>query len=134
MRKLTVHLLGIFVIQIGFFSHPKRKPPRDYISHGAVKLWRRPTLACPIDALPSAMSRFTSGFDMGPGGTTTLRPPDYCPPRGKSPPGKGRLSAFVTFVFKEPRGDSLITAQNRFNFGRDAGNKISDSLRIKKTQ
>ena len=41
------------------------------------KNWRRPTLAQPIDALPSALWRFTSVFGMGTGGTTTLRSPDY---------------------------------------------------------
>ena len=38
--------------------------------------WRRPTLAGPFVQLPSALRRFTSGFGMGPGGSTTLWSPE----------------------------------------------------------
>ena len=37
--------------------------------------WRRPTLAQAIQALPSALQRFTSVFGMGTGGTTAVMPP-----------------------------------------------------------
>ena len=38
--------------------------------------WRRPTLTGPIAPLPSALESFTSGFGMGPGGSSLLRPPE----------------------------------------------------------
>ena len=37
--------------------------------------WRRPTLAQAIQALPSALQRFTAVFGMGTGGTTAVMPP-----------------------------------------------------------
>ena len=38
--------------------------------------WRRPTLTRPIVSLPLALRRFTSGFGMGPGGSTALWSPE----------------------------------------------------------
>ena len=38
--------------------------------------WRRPTLTRPIVSLPLALKRFTSGFGMGPGGSTSLWSPE----------------------------------------------------------
>ena len=38
--------------------------------------WRRPTLTGPVVPLPLALRRFTSGFGMGPGGSTTLWLPE----------------------------------------------------------
>ena len=38
--------------------------------------WRRPTLTGPIVPLPLALQRFTSGFGMGPGGSTALWSPE----------------------------------------------------------
>ena len=38
--------------------------------------WQRPTLAQARHALPSALQRFTSVFEMGTGGTTVLISPD----------------------------------------------------------
>ena len=38
--------------------------------------WRRPTLTGPIVPLPSAHKSFTSGFGMGPGGSSLLWPPE----------------------------------------------------------
>ena len=39
--------------------------------------WQRPTLAQPIDALPSGLQRFTSVFGMGTGGATALGSPEF---------------------------------------------------------
>ena len=41
--------------------------------------WRRPTLTRPIVSLPLALQRFTSGFGMGPGGSTALWSPEGNP-------------------------------------------------------
>ena len=41
--------------------------------------WRRPTLTRPIVSLPLALRRFTSGFGMGPGGSTALWSPEGDP-------------------------------------------------------
>ena len=43
--------------------------------------WRRPTLTGPVVPIPSALQRFTSGFGMGPGGSTALWPPEGGPGR-----------------------------------------------------
>lgn len=46
------------------------------IARGRAYTWRRPTLTRPIVSLPLALRRFTSGFGMGPGGSTTLWSPE----------------------------------------------------------
>ena len=52
-------------------SHKKnKKKPCDLFPNHRAKLWQRPTLAQPIEALPSALQRFTSVFGMGTGGAT----------------------------------------------------------------
>ena len=110
----------------------KRKPPRDYKSHGAVKLWQRPTLARPIDTLPLAMSRFTSGFEMGPGGTTTLRSPDHCSARGYFPFRK-RTSSDLAYLplSKNPVGILWQLRSDRSTSAETLETSFSDSLRIK---
>ena len=45
------------------------------MSSGLKKIWRLPTLAQPIDALPSAMQRLTAEFGMGSGRATALWSP-----------------------------------------------------------
>ena len=47
----------------------------DWPTNGAYN-WRRPTLTGPIVPLPSAHKSFTSGFGMGPGGSSLLWPPE----------------------------------------------------------
>ena len=49
--------------------------------------WQRPTLAQPIDALPSGLQRFTSVFGMGTGGATALGSPETWRIRGWNPVG-----------------------------------------------
>ena len=60
------------------------------------------------------MSRFTSGFEMGPGGTTTLRSPDHCSARVF--PSRKRTSSDRQLLSKNPAGGSLATAQGIKNF------------------
>ena len=50
----------------------KKKPPGE----GRFLIWRLPTLAQPIEALPSAALRLTAEFGMGSGRTAALRPPE----------------------------------------------------------
>ena len=65
--------------------------------------WRRPTFTRPIVSLSSAQRRFTSGFGMGPGGSTALWSPEGNP----VPSGLGLwgpelclfISAFQVFSF-----------------------------------
>ena len=57
-------------------SRTKKEPCRAIRSGKAHKNWRRPTLAQPIDALPSGLQRFTAVFGMGTGGATALRSPE----------------------------------------------------------
>ena len=56
-----------------------KKEPGPGGCRGRALFWRRPTLAGPIVPLPSALRRFTSGFGMGPGGSTTLWSPEGDP-------------------------------------------------------
>ena len=51
------------------YLHKQKKPGALFPRHRALT-WQRPTLAQPIDALPSALQRFTSVFGMGTGGAT----------------------------------------------------------------
>ena len=67
--------------------------------------WRRPTLTGPIVPLPSALQRFTSGFGMGPGGSTALW----------SPEGNTALSV-------------LDSEDLSYGFRRDCGSQIVDAL------
>ena len=54
----------------------KKSPPRGGGTGSFTKLpWQRPTLAQAIQALPSALQRFTAVFGMGTGGTTAVMPP-----------------------------------------------------------
>ena len=55
----------------------KKSPAPCY--RGRAYTWRRPTLTGPVVPLPSALRRFTSGFGMGPGGSTALWPPEGNP-------------------------------------------------------
>ncbi len=65
-------------------TQPQRKNPGRFRVRGFHGYWRRPTLAQPIDALPSALRCFTSVFGMGTGGATALRPPDFCDPTSQN--------------------------------------------------
>ena len=52
------------------------KSPDTFLYPGFSNLpWRRPTLAQAIQALPSALQRFTAVFGMGTGGTTAVMSP-----------------------------------------------------------
>ena len=53
-----------------------KKEPDFVVRRNRAYNWRRPTLTGPIAPLPSALQRFTSGFGMGPGGSTALWPPE----------------------------------------------------------
>ncbi len=53
-----------------------RKSPAPCFQEAGHKFWQRPTLAQPIDALPSGLQRFTSVFGMGTGGATALLSPE----------------------------------------------------------
>src|SRR5947207_290405 len=53
-----------------------RKSPAACFQDAGRKFWRRPTLAQPIEALPSGLQRFTSVFGMGTGGATALGSPE----------------------------------------------------------
>ena len=54
----------------------KTKNPKLLSEPGVHQLWQCPTLAQPLDALPSGLQRFTSVFGMGTGGTTALGSPE----------------------------------------------------------
>jgi hypothetical protein len=58
-------------------SGQKKSPTPCYGSRAYT--WRRPTLTGPIVPLPLALQRFTSGFGMGPGGSTALWSPEGNP-------------------------------------------------------
>lgn len=58
-------------------SWQKKSPTPCYGSRAYT--WRRPTLTGPIVPLPLALQRFTSGFGMGPGGSTALWSPEGNP-------------------------------------------------------
>ncbi len=53
-----------------------KKEPRTFFRRCGAYTWRRPTLTGPIVPLPLALQRFTSGFGMGPGGSTALWSPE----------------------------------------------------------
>ena len=78
-----------------------KKEPGPSVSWIRAYTWRRPTLTGPIVPLPLALRRFTSGFGMGPGGSTSLWSPE-----GNF---RGRLSCFwnwvsgdLSFSFQDP--------------------------------
>jgi hypothetical protein len=48
----------------------------DGMNPPGILFWRRPTLARPFAVLPSGLQRFTSVFEMGTGGATTLMSPE----------------------------------------------------------
>jgi hypothetical protein len=55
----------------------KKEPgPKHLHAWSRAYTWRRPTLTRPIVSLPLALRRFTSGFGMGPGGSTALWSPE----------------------------------------------------------
>ena len=54
----------------------KKEPGTLVLTKCRANTWRRPTLTGPIVPLPLALWRFTSGFGMGPGGSTTLWSPE----------------------------------------------------------
>ena len=58
-------------------SRAKKSPAP--IAWSRAYTWRRPTLTRPIVSLPLALQRFTSGFGMGPGGSTALWSPEVNP-------------------------------------------------------
>ncbi len=53
-----------------------KKEPGPSVGWIRANTWRRPTLTGPIVPLPLALRRFTSGFGMGPGGSTSLWSPE----------------------------------------------------------
>jgi hypothetical protein len=60
----------------GHLRGEKTKNPKLLSEPGVHQLWRCPTLAQPLDALPSGLQRFTSVFGMGTGGSTALGSPE----------------------------------------------------------
>lgn len=54
----------------------KKSPAFSKSGKNRAYYWRRPTLTGPIVPLPSALESFTSGFGMGPGGSSLLWPPE----------------------------------------------------------
>ena len=60
-------------------STPGQKKCPTPFDRSRAYTWRRPTLTEPIVQLPSALQCFTSGFGMGPGGSTALWPPEGNP-------------------------------------------------------
>ena len=72
-----------------------RKPGGESVDNkkaalaGGFLIWRLPTLAEPIEPLPSAALRLTAEFGMGSGRTAALRPPEKLyfkrAPAGKDP-------------------------------------------------
>jgi hypothetical protein len=54
----------------------EKQNPELLSEPGVHQLWQCPTLAQPLDALPSGLQRFTSVFGMGTGGTTALGSPE----------------------------------------------------------
>ena len=66
------------VIALKFSDKPSRqkKEPGSEFLRSRADTWRRPTLTGPIVPLPLALRRFTSGFGMGPGGSTALWSPE----------------------------------------------------------
>ena len=63
-------------MRVSNFRGATKSPALCFQSAGR-KFWQRPTLAQPIDALPSGLQRFTSVFGMGTGGATALGSPDF---------------------------------------------------------
>ncbi len=69
-------------VLIGFFGIKawrlfRQKKTRSFlIGFFGIKAWRCPTLTWGDPTLPSALSSFTSEFEMGSGGSYLLLPPD----------------------------------------------------------
>ena len=61
------------------FWQKKSPAPSTCCAWSRAYTWRRPTLTRPIVSLPLALQRFTSGFGMGPGGSTALWSPEGDP-------------------------------------------------------
>ena len=84
-RGLRYYTLGHWVYlaypgtQAGSRGIRAKKEPGPSVSWSRAITWRRPTLTGPIVPLPSALRRFTSGFGMGPGGSTALWSPEFNP-------------------------------------------------------
>ena len=85
----------------------KRSPVRSFDWTG-LYTWRRPTLTGPIVPLPSALRRFTSGFGMGPGGSTALWPPE-----GGPAVDRDDRSRTGTLVVRAPRHPHRCMAPGR---------------------
>jgi hypothetical protein len=63
-----------------FYLVEKKEPGSEHLTAWSrAYTWRRPTLTRPIVSLPLALRRFTSGFGMGPGGSTALWSPEVNP-------------------------------------------------------
>ena len=78
--KSTLLTPPIFWSQATCGQTPQRrrakKEPGSVVRLNRAYNWRRPTLTGPIVPLPSAHKSFTSGFGMGPGGSSLLWPPE----------------------------------------------------------
>ena len=81
-------------------------------NHGEGGFWQRPTLAQPIEALPSGLQRFTSVFGMGTGGSTALGSPEF-EPLGKRRPGTAALQT-----------NQVLTIQSLPNFQRRTATNV----------
>ena len=65
-----------FPFRQGKKSGQKKSPAFSGRKKRGLLLWQRPTLTGPVVPLPSALESFTSGFGMGPGGSSLLWPPE----------------------------------------------------------
>ena len=76
-----------------------KKEPSTLLARCWAFTWRRPTFTGPIVPLSSALGRFTSGFGMGPGGSTPLWSPEGDPESFRTGLwGSGRVSRlFLAF-------------------------------------
>ncbi len=62
---------------VGHFVYSRQKKTRTFLfGFFGIKAWRCPTLTWGDPTLPSALSSFTSEFEMDSGGSYLLLPPD----------------------------------------------------------
>jgi hypothetical protein len=102
-----------------------KKEPGTVFPRCRAYTWRRPTLTGPIVPLPSALRRFTSGFGMGPGGSTTLWSPEGNPACGAGTLGTWSwFTSSLAYWFigrKFPRGACSLPVNQSTNQPMTAG-------------
>src|SRR6266853_743577 len=78
------------------------------------KIWRQPTLAEPIEPLPSARLCLTAVFGMGTGRTTALWPPKRCCSRtGQTSQTSRTTNKRTKYSLKTTHRDSLDNLRSR---------------------